>query len=148
MGFVINNNLAANNSYRNLNNTQNDLSKSLEKLSTGLRINRAARRRSRPVHLRGPEVPGHRLGAGRPQRPGRHLVIQTAEGALTEVHSILQRVRDLAVQAATTRTTLTPARPSRPKSTRSAAELTRIGDVDQLQRHQACSTGRRGTAAR
>ena len=41
MGFVINNNLAANNSYRSLNATQTDLSKSLEKLSTGLRINRA-----------------------------------------------------------------------------------------------------------
>ena len=42
MGFQINNNLAANNAYRNLAGTQNDLSKSLEKLSSGLRINRAA----------------------------------------------------------------------------------------------------------
>ena len=42
MGMSINTNIAANNSYRNLTNTQNDLSKSLEKLSSGLRINRAA----------------------------------------------------------------------------------------------------------
>ena len=42
MGMQINTNTAANNAYRNLNNTQNDLSKSLEKLSSGLRINRAA----------------------------------------------------------------------------------------------------------
>jgi flagellin len=42
MGMQINTNIAANNSYRNLSNTQNDLSKSLEKLSSGLRINRAA----------------------------------------------------------------------------------------------------------
>ena len=42
MGMQINTNIAANNSYRNLSNTQNDLSKALEKLSSGLRINRAA----------------------------------------------------------------------------------------------------------
>ena len=42
MGMQINTNVAALNSYRNLSNTQNDLSKSLEKLSSGLRINRAA----------------------------------------------------------------------------------------------------------
>ncbi|HEU4667034.1 MAG TPA: flagellin, partial [Arthrobacter sp.] len=41
MGMQINTNLAANNAYRSLSNTQNDLSKSLEKLSSGLRINRA-----------------------------------------------------------------------------------------------------------
>ena len=42
MGLSINQNIAAINSYRNLSNTQNDLSKSLEKLSSGFRINRAA----------------------------------------------------------------------------------------------------------
>ena len=42
MGLSINQNIAAVNSYRNLSNTQNDLSKSLEKLSSGFRINRAA----------------------------------------------------------------------------------------------------------
>ena len=42
MGMQINTNLAANNTYRNLAATQNDMSKSLEKLSSGLRINRAA----------------------------------------------------------------------------------------------------------
>ncbi|MER2134992.1 MAG: flagellin, partial [Arthrobacter sp.] len=42
MGMQINNNLMANNSLRNVNNTQDALSKSLEKLSSGLRINRAA----------------------------------------------------------------------------------------------------------
>ena len=42
MGMQINTNVSALNAYRNLSNTQNDLSKSLEKLSSGLRINRAA----------------------------------------------------------------------------------------------------------
>jgi flagellin len=42
MGLRINQNIAAMNSYRNLSNTDNQLSKSLEKLSSGFRINRAA----------------------------------------------------------------------------------------------------------
>jgi flagellin len=99
MGFQINNNLAANNSYRNLNNTQNDLSKSLEKLSTGLRINRAgddAAGLSISEGLKA-QVSGSAQAARNAQ--DGISVIQTAEGALTEVHSILQRVRDLSVQA-------------------------------------------------
>ena len=42
MALSINQNIAAMNSYRNLSNTQNDQAKSLEKLSSGFRINRAA----------------------------------------------------------------------------------------------------------
>ena len=129
MGFVINTNLAANNSYRNLNNTQNDLSKSLEKLSTGLRINRAARRRSRPVHLRGPEVTGHRPHPAARNAQDGICVIQTAEGALTEVHSILQRVRDLAVQAGNdSNNAEARATPSQTEVDALGEELTRIGD--------------------
>src|SRR6478672_4756594 len=100
MGFVINNNLAANNSYRNLNSTQNDLSKSLEKLSTGLRINRAgddAAGLSISEGLKA-QVTGS-AQAARNAQDGISM-IQTAEGGLTEVHSILQRMRDLAVQGA------------------------------------------------
>jgi len=100
MGFVINNNLAANNSYRSLNATQTDLSKSLEKLSTGLRINRAgddAAGLSISEGLKA-QVTGS-AQAARNAQDGISM-IQTAEGGLTEVHSILQRMRDLAVQGA------------------------------------------------
>lgn len=99
MGFQINNNLAANNSYRNLNNTQNDLSKSLEKLSTGLRINRAGDDAAGLSISEG--LKAQVTGSAQAARNAQDgiSVIQTAEGALTEVHSILQRVRDLAVQA-------------------------------------------------
>ena len=98
MGFVINNNLAANNTYRSLNNTQSDLSKSLEKLSTGLRINRAADDAAGLSISEGlkAQVTGSAV-ASRNAQDGIS-VIQTTEGALTEVHSILQRMRDLAVQ--------------------------------------------------
>ena len=99
MGMQINTNIAANNTYRNLTNTQNDLSKSLEKLSSGLRINRA-----------GDDAAGLAISEGLKSQVGGMTVaarnaqdgisvIQTAEGSLSEVQSILQRVRDLAVQA-------------------------------------------------
>ncbi|MFF1632366.1 flagellin [Leifsonia sp. NPDC058248] len=99
MGMQINTNVAANNAYRNLNNTQNDLSKSLEKLSSGLRINRAADDAAGLAISQGlkSQVGGLTVAARNAQ--DGISVVQTAEGSLTEVHSILQRVRDLAVQA-------------------------------------------------
>jgi flagellin len=98
MGMQINTNLGANNAYRNLNNTQNDLSKSLEKLSSGLRINRAADDAAGMsiATALGSQVSGLDQ-AGRNAQDGIS-VVQTADGALGQVTSILQRMRDLAVQ--------------------------------------------------
>jgi len=98
MGMQINTNIAANNAYRNLNNTQSDLSKSLEKLSSGLRINRAADDAAGLAISEGlkSQVGGLTVAARNAQ--DGISVVQTAEGSLTEVHSILQRMRDLAVQ--------------------------------------------------
>lgn len=99
MGMQINTNISALNAYRNLNNTQSDLSKSLEKLSSGLRINRAADDAAGLAISEGlkSQVGGLTVAARNAQ--DGISVVQTAEGQLTEVHSILQRVRDLAVQA-------------------------------------------------
>jgi len=102
MGLQINNNVAAFNAYRNLSVTQNDLSKSLEKLSSGFRINRAA---DDAAGLAISE--GLRSQVGGLKQAVRNAqdgvsVVQTAEGALTEVHAMLQRVRDLTVQAKNT----------------------------------------------
>lgn len=99
MGMQINTNIAALNAYRNLSTTQNDLSKSLEKLSSGLRINRAADDAAGLAISEGLRAQVNGLTvAARNAQDGISL-IQTAEGSLTEVHSILQRLRDLAVQA-------------------------------------------------
>ncbi|MEP7764575.1 flagellin [Sanguibacter sp. 25GB23B1] len=100
MGLSINQNIAAVNSYRNLSNTQNDLSKSLEKLSSGFRINRAADDAAGLAISEGlrSQVGGLKVAARNAQ--DGISVVQTAEGALTETHAILQRVRDLAVQGA------------------------------------------------
>jgi len=102
MGLRINNNIAAQNAYRNLSVTDSQMSKSLEKLSSGFRINRAA-----------DDAAGLSISEGlRSQIGGLKVavrnaqdgisVVQTAEGALTETHSILQRMRDLSVQASST----------------------------------------------
>ncbi len=128
MGMQINTNLAANNSYRNLTTTQNDLSKSLEKLSSGLRINRAADDAAGLAISEGlkSQVGGLTVAARNAQ--DGISVIQTAEGSLTEVHSILQRVRDLAVQAGNDSNNDDSRAAIATEVTELGKELTRIGD--------------------
>lgn len=100
MGLRINNNIAAFNAYRNLSVTDGQMSKSLEKLSSGYRINRAA---DDAAGLAISESLRSQIGglkvAVRNAQDGVS-VVQTAEGALNETTSILQRMRDLSVQAA------------------------------------------------
>ena len=105
MSLRINQNVAALNAYRNLSASNTALGKSLEKLSSGFRINRAADDAAGLVkseNLRA-EIRGSQQ-AVRNAQDGVSFV-QTAEGALNEVHSILQRMRELAVDAANTATT-------------------------------------------
>lgn len=100
MGLRINQNITALNAHRNLVATDNALSKSLERLSSGLRINRAADDAAGLAiseKMRG-QIKGL-AQAIRNAQDGISL-IQTAEGALNETHSILQRMRQLAIEAA------------------------------------------------
>jgi flagellin len=100
MGLRINQNIAASNAYRNLSITDTQVQKSLEKLSSGYRINRAADDAaglSISEGLRG-QIGGLKVAVRNAQ--DGISVVQTAEGALTETHAILQRMRDLSVQAA------------------------------------------------
>jgi len=98
MSLRIQNNVEAFNAHRQLVSTSDKLAKSMERLSSGYRINRA-----------GDDAAGLAIseklraqigGLGQAQRNAQDAIslVQTAEGALTEVHSMLQRVRDLAVQ--------------------------------------------------
>ena len=96
----INHNIAALNTYRQLTIGGNNATKAMEKLSSGLRINRAgddAAGLAISEKMRG-QIRGLEQ-ASRNAQDGISL-IQTAEGALNEIHSILQRMRELAVQAA------------------------------------------------
>lgn len=97
----INHNLSALNSWRQLTLTNNDMQKTLERLSSGLKINRAsddAAGLAISEKMRG-QVKGLEMASKNAQ--DAISLIQTAEGALSEVHSILQRMRELSVQAAT-----------------------------------------------
>ncbi|WP_026911699.1 flagellin [Patulibacter minatonensis] len=98
MSLRINTNVEAFNAHRNLNATSDKIAKSMERLSSGLRINRAS---DDAAGLAISEKMRGQIGgldqAKRNAQDGISLV-QTAEGSLTEVHSILQRVRSLAVQ--------------------------------------------------
>jgi flagellin len=95
----INHNIAALNTYRQLNSASNAQSASMEKLSSGLRINKAgddAAGLAISEKMRG-QIRGLDM-ASKNAQDGISL-IQTAEGALNETHSILQRMRELAVQS-------------------------------------------------
>ena len=104
MGIRINTNVEALNAQRTLSATAVSFGKSVEKLSSGLRINRAADDAAGLViseKLRG-QVRGLNQ-ATRNAQDGISM-IQVGEGALNEVHSMLQRIRELAVQRANTAT--------------------------------------------
>src|SRR5690606_21168120 len=102
MSLQINTNVAAMNAQRNLSATNRSLGGLFEKLSSGLRVNRAA------DDAAGLAISEKMRAQIRGMRQGQRnaqdgiSMLQTAEGALGEVHSILQRVRELAIQAGNT----------------------------------------------
>lgn len=133
MGLSINTNVAALNAYRNLGTTQNDLSKSLEKLSSGLRINRAADDAAGLAISEGlrSQISGTKQAVRNAQ--DGISVVQTAEGALTETHSILQRMRTLSVQASNDGGLSTSAKSNiQDEMDQLKTELTRISDTTQF----------------
>src|SRR4051794_9602597 len=99
MGLRIQNNIEAFNTHRQLTATSVQASKSMEKLSSGYRINRAADDAAGlgiSEKMRG-QIGG--LAQAQKNAQDGISLVQTAEGALSEVHSMLQRVRDLKVQS-------------------------------------------------
>ena len=128
MGLTVNTNLAALNAYRNLSTTQSSLSSSLEKLSSGYRINRAADDAAGLAISQGLQSQiGGLTQAARNAQDGIN-VVQTAEGALTEVHSVLQRLNDLAVQAANDSNNSKARDDIKTEATQLVSELSRIGN--------------------
>jgi len=102
MGMIINTNVMALNAQRNLSVTSGQMGKALERLSSGMRINRAADDAAGLAiseKMRS-QIRGMQQGL-RNAQDGVSM-IQTAEGALSETHSILQRMRELTVQAGST----------------------------------------------
>lgn len=100
MGLQINTNVNALNAYRNLTGTQSSMTTSLERLSSGLRINRAADDAAGLAISEKLRAQVNGLNQAQANAQDGVSLIQTAEGALNETHAILQRMRTLAVQAA------------------------------------------------
>ena len=98
MGLRIQNNVEAFNAHRTLTATSTQASKSMEKLSSGYRINRASDDAAGLAMSE--KMRGQIGGLAQSQRNAQDGIslVQTAEGSLSEVHSMLQRVRDLKVQ--------------------------------------------------
>lgn len=96
----INHNIPALNSYKKYSSKSNSVAKSLEKLSSGLSINRASDNAAGLAiseKMRG-QIRG--LDQASSNATDTISLIQTAEGALNETHSALQRIRELTIQAA------------------------------------------------
>ncbi|MDA0271033.1 MAG: flagellin [Chloroflexi bacterium] len=99
MAMIINTNAAALNAQRNLSTTNSKMGKTLEQLSSGLRINRAADDAAGLAISEKMRAQVRGMQQGMRNAQDGVSMLQTAEGALDEVHSILQRVRELSVQA-------------------------------------------------
>ncbi|MDI3547005.1 MAG: flagellin [Halanaerobiales bacterium] len=122
----INHNIASMNALRNLTVTNNMMSKSMEKLSSGYRINRAA---DDAAGLAISEKMRAQIsGLEQAARNAQDAIslIQTAEGGLQETHSILRRMRDLAVQAANDTNTSTDRAKLASEFSQLRTEITRI----------------------
>jgi len=128
MALRIQNNVEAFNAHRNLSWTEKKMGTSMERLSSGYRINRAADDAAGLViseNLRS-QVGGLRV-ATRNAQDGIS-VVQTAEGALTEVHSMLQRMRELVLQASNGSSDSDAKTAIDSEMDALVAEITRVGD--------------------
>jgi flagellin len=98
MGLRIQNNVEAFNAHRNLSATAAKAARAMEKLSSGYRVNRAADDAAGLAISE--KMRGQIGGLAQAQRNAQDAIslVQTGEGALNEVHSMLQRIRDLKVQ--------------------------------------------------
>jgi flagellin len=124
----INTNIEALNAQRNLTATASKYASSVEKLSSGLRINRAADDAAGLAISE--KLQAQVTGLNQAQRNAQDGVsmVQTAEGALAEVHSMLNRIRELAVEAANSTLSSTDAASVSLEITALQDEINRIGN--------------------
>lgn len=123
----INSNISALNAWKTLRSTDNSMSSSLEKLSSGSRINRAADDAAGLAISEKMKTQIRGLNKAINNAQDGISLIQTAEGALNETHSVLQRMRELTVQAANGTNTTTDRQKIVEELTALTAELNRIG---------------------
>ncbi|WP_195908066.1 flagellin [Nostocoides sp. HKS02] len=132
MGLQINTNVAAMNAYRNLSSTQGSMATSLERLSSGLRINRAADDAAGLAISEKLRAQTNGLNQATSNAQDAISLVQTAEGALNETHSILQRMRQLSVQSANDTNTSDDRAAIQKEVTALNGELDRIASTTQF----------------
>lgn len=130
--MIINHNMPALNTYNKLTTNNSNASKALEKLSSGLRINKAgddaaglAISEKMRAQIRGLDQ------ASRNSQDGISM-IQTAEGGLTETHSILQRMRELATQSASDTNVGVDRNEIQKEMNQLSSEINRIGNTTEF----------------
>ena len=130
--MIVNTNIASLNAQRNLTGTNNSMQKSLEKLSSGSRINKAADDAAGLAMSE--KMRGQIKGLNQAVRNAQSAIslIQTAEGALNETHSILQRMRELAVQSASDTNTSDDRSKIQAEMDQLAKEVTRISNTTEF----------------
>ena len=132
MSMVIQHNIPALQTYNIVNNTSNALQKSIAKLSSGLRINTAADDAAGLAISEKMRSQVRGLDRAVANTQDGISMIQTAEGALQEEHSILQRMRELAVQAANDTLTQQDRSYVQEEIDQLKEEITRIGNTTQF----------------
>ena len=132
MSMVINHNIPALQTYNIVNNTSNALQKSIAKLSSGLRINSAADDAAGLAISEKMRSQVRGLDRAVANTQDGISMIQTAEGALSETHSILQRMRELSVQAANDTLTQQDRSYIQEEIDQLKTEVTRIGNTTQF----------------
>ncbi len=130
--MIVNTNISSLNAQRNLYGTQGAMQKSLEKLSSGYRINKAADDAAGLAITE--KMKGQINGLNQAVRNAQSAIslIQTAEGALSETHSILQRMRELAVQSASDTNTADDRSKLQAEVDQLAKEITRISNTTEF----------------
>ena len=128
----INHNIGALNTHRQLSTNTANQSKSIEKLSSGLRINRAGDDAAGLAISE--KMRGQIRGLDQAARNSQDAIslIQTAEGALNETHSILQRMRELGVQASNDTNTTTDREEIQKEINQLTSEINRIGNATEF----------------
>jgi flagellin len=137
----INHNIAALNTYRQLNTASTNQSKSMEKLSSGLRINKAgddAAGLAISEKMRG-QIRG--LDQASKNAQDGISMIATAEGALNETHDILQRMRELATQASNDTNTKTDRGEIQKEINQLTSEINRIGNTTEFNTQKLLNGG-------
>lgn len=130
--MIINHNIAAMNTHRQLGANTANTNKAIEKLSSGLRINRAGDDAAGLAISE--KMRGQIRGLDMATKNGQDSIslIQTAEGALNETHSILQRMRELAVQSANDTNTDKDRTALQDEVNELAKEITRISNTTEF----------------